>query len=201
MCWIMMIQVWKCRSNELLGTGGTVIPEPADQQCGIFEAALRHGVSNKTWRTLLCEGSLEDTGPSKRHKSSINQESSWLKLDAVQVPSCDRSESTASWHNCVANMSAESSPSADQQMRSILATVKNLVSTTPDGEFTFESRLKMSTTERISSKKKKMQAQNTTEHESAVNLDHPAMVKAERANIQQKCSTHFGGNMTSILDI
>ncbi|KRY88333.1 hypothetical protein T4D_10949 [Trichinella pseudospiralis] len=46
----------------LLGTGGTVIPEPADQQCGIFEAALRHGVSNKTWRTLLCEGSLEDIG-------------------------------------------------------------------------------------------------------------------------------------------
>ncbi|KRY96045.1 hypothetical protein T4C_7206, partial [Trichinella pseudospiralis] len=40
----------------------------------------------------LCEGSLEDIGPSKRHKSSINQESSWLKLDAVQVPSCDRSE-------------------------------------------------------------------------------------------------------------
>ncbi|KRY81160.1 hypothetical protein T4D_7179 [Trichinella pseudospiralis] len=46
----------------LLGTGGTVIPEPADQQCGIFEAALRHGVSNKTWRTLFCECSLEDIG-------------------------------------------------------------------------------------------------------------------------------------------
>ncbi|KRZ44119.1 hypothetical protein T4C_3616 [Trichinella pseudospiralis] len=29
--------------GRLLGTGGTVIPEPADQQCGIFEAALRHG--------------------------------------------------------------------------------------------------------------------------------------------------------------
>ncbi|KRZ30937.1 hypothetical protein T4B_6197 [Trichinella pseudospiralis] len=79
----------------LLGTGGTVIPEPADQQCGIFEAALRHGVSNKTWRTLFCEGSLEDIGPSKRHKSSINQEWSWLKLYAVQVPPCDQSEAAS----------------------------------------------------------------------------------------------------------
>ncbi|KRY81347.1 hypothetical protein T4D_17131 [Trichinella pseudospiralis] len=87
--------------TKLLGTGGTVIPEPADQQCGIFEAALRHGVSNKTWRTLLCEGSLEDIGSLRSilykdrrsgRRSSINQESSWLKLDAVQVPSCDWSE-------------------------------------------------------------------------------------------------------------
>ncbi|KRY70779.1 hypothetical protein T4A_9851 [Trichinella pseudospiralis] len=73
-------------------------------------------------------------------------------------------------------MSAESSPSADQQMRSILATVKNLVSTTPDEPLEYiGTEKKMSTTERISSKKKKMQAQNTTEHESAVNLDHPGM--------------------------
>ncbi|KRX99123.1 hypothetical protein T4B_7393 [Trichinella pseudospiralis] len=81
--------------TKLLGTGGTVIPEPADQQYGIFEAALRHGVSNKTWRTLLCEGSLRSILYKDRRsgrRSSINQESSWLKLDAVQVPSCDRSE-------------------------------------------------------------------------------------------------------------
>ncbi|KRY66258.1 hypothetical protein T4A_8349, partial [Trichinella pseudospiralis] len=64
-----------------LGTGGTVIPEPADQQCGIFNAAFRHGVSNKTWEPYCDRRS--------GRRNSINQESSWLKLDAEQVPSCD----------------------------------------------------------------------------------------------------------------
>ncbi|KRZ29675.1 hypothetical protein T4C_5688 [Trichinella pseudospiralis] len=74
----------------MLGTGGTVIPEPADQQCGIFEAALRHGVSNKTWRTLLCEGSLEDIGVVVVEVGPVvvnRVDNSW-----IQVPSCDRSE-------------------------------------------------------------------------------------------------------------
>ncbi|KRY73827.1 hypothetical protein T4A_14448 [Trichinella pseudospiralis] len=57
-----------------------------------FRSGTSPRFSNKTWRTLLCEGSLEDIGPSKLHKSSINQEWSWLKLYAVQVPPCDQSE-------------------------------------------------------------------------------------------------------------
>ncbi|KRZ23778.1 hypothetical protein T4B_3136 [Trichinella pseudospiralis] len=57
-----------------MGTGGTVIPEPADQQCGIFDAAFRHGVSNKTLRTLLCEGSLEDIVQCSDPSDRLNSE-------------------------------------------------------------------------------------------------------------------------------
>ncbi|KRZ23953.1 hypothetical protein T4B_5748 [Trichinella pseudospiralis] len=62
-------------SRLLLGTGGTVIPEPPDQQCGIFEAAFRHGVSNnKILRTLLCEGLLEDIGHCSDPPDQLNSE-------------------------------------------------------------------------------------------------------------------------------
>ncbi|KRY69969.1 hypothetical protein T4A_8970, partial [Trichinella pseudospiralis] len=71
----------------LLGTGGTVIPEPPDQQCGIFEAAFRHGVSNnKILRTLLCEGLLEDIGPSKWYKKVKCEKSRRIyDLNAVSI--------------------------------------------------------------------------------------------------------------------
>ncbi|KRZ03796.1 hypothetical protein T11_15831 [Trichinella zimbabwensis] len=44
-----------------------------------------------------------------------------------------------------------------------------------EDEFTYVSPLKMSSTERSSSKKKKMQAEDTTEQERVLDLGHPCM--------------------------